>query len=751
MDPTFIPTAERRKQVRLRTRLDLVITPQKYEGKWCQVVKDPVSLKYYRFNQHEYFVFQRLNGNMTLDEIRKDFEKSFAPDRLTLEDLEGFARQLVTAGLVQHESPNSSKALFEKRGQQRRMKQLATFSNILYIKLPVFDPDRLLTKMLLRTKWIFTHTFLWLSVGLMIFAAMFVAFHYKTFYAKLPAYQEFFQFRTMLYMWIALGVVKVIHEFGHGLSCKAFGGESHEMGFLIMCFSPAMYCNVTDSWTVADKWKRIIISFAGIWVELIIASLATFVWWYTPHWPFVNNVAMCLMVLCSISTFMFNANPLMRFDGYYILADWLEVPNLRERANRYLTGNFQAIALGVDVPPEPYMADGRKLLFLAYAITSFVYRWVVTVGILLFLANWLKPYKLETLSTLLALGSLVSMLFWPIYRSVKNVRQRGRLPDMKRNRVLVTSAIFACLIAGFFMVPLPVSRVRENGVVQVSEGQREFVHVHESGILKQVFVYEGQRVNKGADLGRFHNPKYEFDRQTMEAEKEAATAQIEAILGRMSTAPDSQSRGRLERELTEARGALIKAKGMLEKQEQLITQNEILKAPRAGVVMNIPKKEDIHKNWEKSKSPPFCTIGDPSQLRVLIPVNATDFREMRQNLDRAIADQPSSPWLEVTILPKNRRDKELKGRILKLPDTDEKNVPLALTHRGGGNLATKPSQDPNVHQPLLQTYLVPVIVNDPDETLAPGTMAQCKVHLKWRSAAWWTWRSIASALDIGLW
>src|SRR5262245_40195205 len=249
MDPTFIPTAERRKQVKLRIRADLVITDQRYEGRLCRVVKDPVSLKYYRFNQQEYYVFERLNGRHTLEEIRKDFERRFAPDRLTLEDLEGFARQLVTAGLVQHESPNAAKDLFDKRRKQRRTKRIATITNILYIKVPVFDPDRLLSWMLPKLRWVFTKTFLWFSVGLMVFAGLFVLFHYKTFYEKLPAYHEFFAFRTMMYMWLSLGVVKVIHEFGHGLSCKAFAGESHEMGFLFMCFSPALYCNVTDAWT----------------------------------------------------------------------------------------------------------------------------------------------------------------------------------------------------------------------------------------------------------------------------------------------------------------------------------------------------------------------------------------------------------------------------------------------------------------------------------------------------------------------
>jgi putative peptide zinc metalloprotease protein len=751
MDPTFIPTAERRKQVKLRIRGDLSITEQKYEGRLCHVVKDPVSLKYYRFNQQEYFVFLRLNGKETLEEIRKEFEKQFAPDRLTLEDLEGFARQLVTAGLVQHESPNAARELFEKRRKQRRTKRLATITNILYIKLPVFDPDRLLGKMIGPLRWIFTHTFLWASVLLMLSAGLFVLFHYKTFYEKLPAYHEFFAFRTLLYMWIALGIVKVIHEFGHGLSCKAFGGESHEMGFLFMCFSPALYCNVTDSWTVADKWKRITISFAGIWVELIIASIATFVWWYSPAWPFVNNVAMCLMVLCSVSTFVFNANPLMRFDGYYILADWLEVPNLRERSNRFLSNLVQEKCLGIEVQPEPYMAPNRKVLFVAYAIGSFVYRWFVTVSILFFLAKWLKPYKLETLSMLLAIGALASLVFWPMYRLVKGVRQRGRLPDMKRKRVMVSAVILAAILGVFFFLPLPVSRVREVGMVQVSEGHRESVHVAENGILTEVLVHDGQYVERGTDLGRFTSPQLEFERQQYEKEVEAAEQLIRTTQARLAEAGgDPAARSKLEQQLADARNSRTNNQAQLEVRDRLIAETSVLKAPRAGMVMGAPKPDDLLRTWDKSDPQPFCIVGDPTKLRVVILAGAVDYREMKVNLDRIRAIDPNG-YLEVSILPSRRSDKQFTGRITKLPDTDEKNVPIQLTHRGGGTWATKPGGDPNVHQPMVQAYLVPIEVDDPDATLAPGTLATCKVHVKWRSGAWWAWRSIASALDVGLW
>ena len=575
------------------------------------------------------------------------------------------------------------------------------------------------------------------EVTMGLYRAIFVAFHYKTFYAKLPDYQKFFAFQTMLYMWIALGVVKVIHEFGHGLSCKAFGGESHEMGFLFMCFSPALYCNVTDSWTVADKWKRIIISFAGIWVELIIASLATFVWWYTPHWPFVNNVSLCIMVLCSISTFVFNANPLMRFDGYYILADWLEVPNLRERANRYIMGIAQEKCFGIEVPPEQYMAITRKTLFIAYAVASWFYRWFVTVGILLFLASWLKPYKLETLSVLLAVASLASMIFWPAYRTIKNIRQRGRLPDMKRKRAAVSALVLAALVLAFFYVPLPVSRVRERGLVQIAEGCREYVYVREGGILSEVMVYDGQEVRKGTDLARFRNPRMEFERQRLESEMRSAESLVVAIEGRLSQAPsDLATRSRAEKDLNDARNEFHSKKSQFELMERLIAENEILKAPRAGIAMSIPKKEELFKSWDKGESPPFCTIGDLKQLRLLVPVNAVDYRELKQNLEKARLKNPDDAYLEVSILPKNRRDMEITGRVSRVPDTDEKNVPVALTHQGGGSLATKAGGDPNVNQPLAQTYLIPVdVIGTPEQlaTIAPGTIAVAKIHMEWRS------------------
>src|SRR5205807_9119248 len=158
-----------------------------------------------------------------------------------------------------------------------------------------------------------------------------------------------------------------------------------------------------DAWTLPSKWKRIIISFAGIYVELIIAAIATFVWWNTPAHPFVNNLSLSLMIVCSVSTVVFNANPLMRYDGYYILADWLEIPNLRDRSNRYMMRLCMEHCLGIEVHPEAYMALWRRVMFVLYAIISYIYRWVVTFSILYLMSMFLQPYKLGVVNLMLAL------------------------------------------------------------------------------------------------------------------------------------------------------------------------------------------------------------------------------------------------------------------------------------------------------------------------------------------------------------
>ena len=171
--------------------------------------------------------------------------------------------------------------------------------------------------------------------------------------------------------------MKIIHEFGHGLTAKHFGGEVHEMGILFLVLTPALYCDVTDSWLLPNKWKRIWISAAGIYVECFLASIATFVWWYSKP-GLLNSLSMATMFICSVNTILFNANPLLRYDGYYVMADWLEIPNLRIKSTQFFAYLIQEKVLGLEIPVQSYLPRSRRFLFVTYAIASYIYRWFVT-------------------------------------------------------------------------------------------------------------------------------------------------------------------------------------------------------------------------------------------------------------------------------------------------------------------------------------------------------------------------------------
>jgi putative peptide zinc metalloprotease protein len=738
---------ERRKKVRLRLRSDLSIARQRYEGRTYFVVKDPVSMRYYRFKEQEHFLLRLMDGAHSLDDAQKEFENRFRPDRLTLEDLEQFGQQLLTAGLVQNESPQAGKLLYERRGKRRRRELLQTCTNILYIKIPIFDPERLLDRMIPWCRFVFTAWFGVLSVLWVLAALLLVATHFQTFRDRLPSFHEFFSLKMVVYLWVALGAVKVIHEFGHGLSCKVFGGEVHEMGFLLLCLSPAMYCNVSDAWTLPNKWKRIIISFAGIYVELMIAAGATFVWWNTPTQPFLNNLSLSLMVICGISTVLFNGNPLMRYDGYYVLADWLEIPNLRDRSNRYLQRLVLEHCLGIEVDPEPYMALWRRVLFVLYAVVSYIYRWVITFVILTILASFLKPYKLEILSNMLAVAAAGSMIGWPLYRMGKSIFKRGRLPDMKPVRAGITAAVVAALLLGFFVVPLPVSRVRQTGLIQVQQQALTPIHVTVPGVLEKVFAEEGQYVYKDTVLATFTSLELEQQESAAQADFRKSDKMAQAYAAQLASVTDTEEKRRLTVSMHKAENERDQAQQRLREIREDFRRRLTLVAPRNGVVMGLPRRDEVGKRWQRDLKTPFCSIGDPTQLWVLVPVPPDDYELIRDNL---IQHRARHEELAVTLRVQGRGDSTWVGKVSLLPESEAREVPLPLSTKAGGPLATKPAANPNVMIPQSQVYLVGIDFVDPDRAVCPGQMAQVKIHNDYHSLAWWTWRSLSRTFDIGL-
>jgi putative peptide zinc metalloprotease protein len=747
---------QRRKQLRLRLRTDLEITPQLYEGRTYYVIKDPVSLQYWRFREQERFILDLLDGETTLDDAQKKYELRFRPERITLEELEGFAQQCMNAGLARNDSPQLGRQLLERRGKRRRREWLNRAMNILAIQIPVFDPEHILTVMLRYLWWIFTPAFGILSIVVILTALGLVGTHFEQFRSKLPDYKEFFSPRNLVWMWATLGVVKIIHEFGHGLSCKAFGGEVHEMGFLILCFSPSLYCNVSDAWTMPGKWRRILISFAGIYVELMVAAVATFVWWNSTTF-FIHQLALSLMVVCSVNTVLFNGNPLLRYDGYHVMADFLEIPNLSQRSGRFLLRLVQEHCLGIEVQPEPYMETGRKVLFVTYAIASYIYRWVVTFGIIWFFYQFLKPYKLGALGGLLAVAALSSMLGSPIYRLIDSFRKRGRFPDMSRPRATASAAVVLVIVLLIFTVPLPVARIRQTGLVQVDPAYVDKVHVQVPavgergpGVLENLYVEDGQSVEDGYRLARFRNVELDLALAEAQAEFEQEDSKLISAQDLLNANKDESERNRYRGDVAQSRG---KRSRLLERVNELQRMQDRLelRAPKPGVVMSPPRTDELGRQWDRDRTTPFCSIGERGHLRVLVPVSTADYRLLKEDHRKAVAKGED---LSVDLRVQGRVSKLWKGKIAYLPESDARELPVALTNLAGGPVAARPP-GPNAANsasavPQNQQYLIAVDILDPDAALCPGMLAQVKIHCAWRPAAWWIWRTLSSTFDLGL-
>ena len=234
------------------------------------------------------------------------------------------------------------------------------------------------------------------------------------------------------------------------------------MGVMILVLTPCLYCNVSDSWMLPNKWQRAAIGAAGMYVECIIASLATFFWWFsTPG--LLNMLCLNIIFVSSVSTIMFNANPLLRYDGYYILADLTEIPNLRQKATTILNRKSAEWFLGIEPQDDPFLPQRKQVFFVIYSVAAAMYRWFVTFSILWFLHQVFKPYRLEMIGYVIVSMSLVGLVVMPLYKLGKFFYVPGRMSKVKRPRMFASLGGLAALVLLFVFLPLPHSVMSHPG------------------------------------------------------------------------------------------------------------------------------------------------------------------------------------------------------------------------------------------------------------------------------------------------
>src|SRR5580704_4016182 len=313
------------------------------------------------------------------------------------------------------------------------------------------------------------------------------------------------------------------------------------MGLMLLVFSPALYCDVSDAWMMRSKWHRIIIGAAGMYVETVLSAVAIFVWWNT-NTGLLHYLCLNIFFVSTVSTVIFNANPLMRYDGYFMLADFLEIPNLRPKSDKMITERFGWYCLGIEQHPDPFMPETGRLWFEIFAVAAGIYRWVIVFGITVFLYRVLKPYDLQSIGVTLAVASLAAMIGNGVY-TVYKVVSAPRTDPLDYRKMGITGAVVATIIIAALAIPLPL---HDETAFLIEPTDVAKVYATTPGRVTEVHVEPGSHVTKGQLLVRLANDEKEQKRRSLEMERELQQKDVELDVNLQDQAQEKVARQILE-------------------------------------------------------------------------------------------------------------------------------------------------------------------------------------------------------------
>lgn len=736
-------TSSTSRPLGLRMRSDLLVQRQTWQLREYWVIKDPLALKYYRFEAEEFAILQMLDGETSLDEIQETFEREFAPQRITVAELYRLLGMLHRSGLLLSDTAGQGEQLFQRAEERARQRRRAVFGQILALRFRGVDPDRFLDWLCGWCGWLFSRPAA-IGVFLLAFSALLlVGAEYEAVRARLPQFRSFFAADNWIWLAVTLGFTKVLHELGHGLACRRFGGRCHEMGVMLLCFTPCLYANVTDSWTIPSKWRRAAVGAAGMYVELLLASLATFGWWFS-HPGLFNHLCLNVMFVCSVSTLVFNANPLLRYDGYYILSDLLEIPNLRSKASAVLRQSLGKWILGLPPQRDPFLPTRHRWLFAVYSVASSAYGWLVSLSIFWFLYGVLKSCGLSALAPVLGGLMLWGLVFTPLWRLGKLLYSPYRSRRVKKLRAAVCLGTIAAVAAAVLMIPLPYYIVCP---LHVQPRDATAVYVDSPGVVRQIFVQSGPVV-AGQPIVRLENPELEIAHQQLRAQRDHLATKLDALRSR---APNDQ--GALL-ELAHTQEAFQALETQLAKHQRQIDRLTI-RAPRDGELLPAfsrpaPDPETTRVRLANWSGRPLASknigayleastivgrIAQPGCWEALlaVPQGEVEFLASGQKVELILHQLPGQKFT---------------GQIEHLSQQQIEATPPSLSSKSGGPILTETDQN-GIERPVETTFQASVPLDEPQILVAGGT-GLAKVHAGYQPLWQRGWRAFCRTFRFEL-
>lgn len=483
-----------------------------YRGQNWYVMQDPSSNRLHRFSEAAYHIIGLMDGKKSVQEIWNGAHTTLGDDAPTQDEMIRLLAQLHFADVLQSNIPPDSVELFERQRRQRT-KWKQRLNNPLAVRFPLVDPDRFLVR------WLFLAKVLCSRIAILVWilvtgtAFVLAGVHWQELTHNVV--DRVLQPENLLILWLVYPVIKLLHELGHALLVRHWGGEVHEMGIMLLAFTPVPYVDASSSAVFPDKKKRVAVAATGMAIELFIASVALFLWLNVES-GLLSTVAYNVVLIGSLSTLAFNGNPLLRFDGYYVLSDMIEIPNLAKRSTEYLGYLVKRYFFGVGDSNSPVTSPGERGWFISYGALSFFYRLFI-IGVL----------ALMIIERFFIVGALIAV--WAIWSQVISPVAKNSITFLnstsgrkKRSRIIgIASSAGIGLGVLLFVVPAPL-RTKAQGVVSLPEQSR--VRAGTDCFIVEVYVKENAWVHNGEPLFRCEDPLLDAEVRVLAADYEEAYA-----------------------------------------------------------------------------------------------------------------------------------------------------------------------------------------------------------------------------------
>ena len=631
-----------------------IVSRHQYRGQAWYVLRSRLSGRSHRFNAAAYALIGLMDSQRTVQQIWDSVNESSMDSPPTQGEVIRLLARLHDADLMQSDILPSTVEMALQQGQMSPNSWKQRVSNPFSLRFPIWDPDRFLAKWGSLTAPLFTRgAFIsWLLIVLT--ALVMAALNWPDLSNNIT--DRLFSPSNLLLIWLIYPVVKILHEFGHAFAVKRWGGEVHEMGIILLALTPIPYVDASAWSSFHDKHQRMAVAAMGMAVELLLAAVALFVWLNVES-GIVKSMAYNVMLIAGVSTVLFNGNPLLRYDGYYILSDLIEIPNLSQRATRYIGYLLQRHVLRIETADSPVTATGEKAWFILYGPVAFCYRTAVLIGLVFMVSS-----RFFVVGVVIAIWGGISLLVRPLVRNISNFMKNPAAGNRRPQLIGLLSLAVTVLILGLFVLPVPLWTAAE-GVVWLPK--ESMIRAGTECEVVEVLAPVEQVVEKGTPLIRGVDP-------FLDAQIEVLRAQLAGLHAKYNAQPLHQrvQRRLLLEDIGRAEGDLRQSR---ERRDKLL-----ISAPATGKFILADPDSLSGRFIKKGDLLGYILTEHRPTVRAVVRQN--DIGLVRKRLNT----------IEVRLVEQSRQ--LMRADLIRIVPAADLNLPsAALGTAGGGDIPVDPA------------------------------------------------------------